>query len=462
MDYKNSKVKIAGAGAGKTFSMAEEILQYNKDNNKDKDVIAITYTNNAKYNIFNNIYKQKHNFPKNIIINTVHSFLLEYIVYPYSNYILGKFYTKATSIPLSTNIIFKNKRISELEAQRIIHNEKVFKIAKQIIVPIKSDKLQIKRKKAVVLEHLKANISAIFVDESQDLDKDVLELLKYLGQNKIYIYMIGDPKQALKYPGLYEDFAIDIKKNKISNFECLPNNIITRRLPKTHVTLSNLICKDTQKQITIKENEGIIRYIYSDEPNFIKVYNFFQNEQSICYIKKKSILFNTHNRKSMDTILLKQILKNKNNGDDEDAFLFEQEQKLFRSIEENTSIKKGLNYYLKKNSINLEKTEYAKLITSLAKVENKKFNVFSIDKIKGLERKYCMFILDDSLLEYLFKIKTTYNKEMNYLYVGLTRSTNTLLLVIDTSTLRKFDKKYIDKKMKQLNIKKYKDLEDII
>ena len=164
----------------------------------------------------------------------------------------------------------------------------------------------------------------------------------------------------------------------------------------------------------------------------------------------------------MDTILLKQILKNKNKGDDEDAFLFEQEQKLFRSIEENTSIKKGLNYYLKENSINLEKTEYAKLITSLAKVENKKFNVFSIDKIKGLERKYCMFILDDSLLEYLFKIKTTYNKEMNYLYVGLTRSTNTLLLVIDTSTLKKFDKKYIDKKMKQLNVKKYKDLEDII
>ena len=151
MDYKNSKVKIAGAGAGKTFSMAEEILQYNKDNNKDKDVIAITYTNNAKYNICNNIYKQKHNFPKNIIINTVHSFLLEYIVYPYSNYILGKFYTKATSIPLSTNSVFKNKRISELEAQRIIHNEKVFKIAKQIIVPIKSDKLQIKRKKVFYL-----------------------------------------------------------------------------------------------------------------------------------------------------------------------------------------------------------------------------------------------------------------------------------------------------------------------
>ena len=58
---------------------------------------------------------------------------------------------KATSIPLSTNIVFKNKRISELEAQRIIHNEKVFKIAKQIIVPIKSDKLQIKRKKAFYL-----------------------------------------------------------------------------------------------------------------------------------------------------------------------------------------------------------------------------------------------------------------------------------------------------------------------
>lgn len=455
MDYKKSKIKIACAGAGKTYAMAEEILNFNKSNNEEKDIIAITYTNSARDNIYNNICKQNLSIPTRVKISTVHSFLLEYIIYPYSNYILGKKYLKATSIPLPDNIVFKNKRISELEDKHIIHNEKVFKLSKQIIVPYKNDNELIKKKKKIILEHLLSNMSSIFVDESQDLDDDVIKVLEFIGNNGIYVYMIGDTKQALKYPQVLKQFINNVDENKVSSFEHLPNNNVTRRLPKKHVELINIICDNIEKQTTIKEIDGSLKYIYSDNINFKKVYNLYQNDSSMCYIKRKNEHFNTQNKNNIDSILLEEILKLSLNGDDKDAFLFEKINELYTFINNKSNIKLGLNMFLNKYQIILNSKDYARLISSLNNKNNGNFNILSIDKVKGLEKENCMFILDDSLLEYLFKIKTKYNKEMNYLYVGLTRSTNNLLLVIDVPNLKKFKKDFIDKKMSELKIEKY-------
>lgn len=456
MNYKKSKVKIACAGAGKTYKMAEEILTFNKYNCEEKDIIAITYTNAARDNIYNNIYKQNLAIPTRVKISTIHSFLLEYIIYPYSNYILGKKYSKATSIPLSDNIAFKNKRISELENKQIVHNEKVFKLSKQIIVPYKKDNSVIKKRKEIVLEHLLSSICSIFVDESQDLDEDIIKVLELLGNNGIFIYMIGDPKQALKYPQVYNQFVNNVAENKVHSFEQLPTVNITRRLPKKHVDISNIVCNNSEKQTTIKKIDGNLKYMYSDDTNFRIVYNSFQNDSSICYIKRRNNQFNTHNKNKIDSILLEEILNLNSNGDDKDAFLFEKIQELYDLIENNNNnTKLGLKIFLDKYKIRLNTNNYAKLISSLDDKQNKNFNILSIDKVKGLEKENCMFILDDSLLEYLFKIKTKCNKEMNYLYVGLTRSTKNLLLVIDISNLKKFDKDFIDKKMLDLNIEKY-------
>ena len=88
MDYKKSKIQIAGAGAGKTYSMAERILEYDKLNSESKDIIAITYTNTAKENIYKKVYEKEFKVPERLKIYTIHSFLLEYIIYPYSKYVL--------------------------------------------------------------------------------------------------------------------------------------------------------------------------------------------------------------------------------------------------------------------------------------------------------------------------------------------------------------------------------------
>lgn len=455
MDYKKSKVKVACAGAGKTYAMAEEILNFNTYNTEEKDIIAITYTNTARDNIYNNIHKQNLTIPTRIKISTIHSFLLEYIIYPYSNYILGKKYSTATSIPLSDNFVFKNKRISELEKKQIVHNEKVFKLSKQIIVPYKGDNVLIRKKKNIILEHLLSSISAIFVGESQDLDDDVIRVLEFLGNNGIYVYMIGDPKQALKYPQVFKEFVNNVCENKISSFENLPSNNITRRLPKKHVDVSNIICNCLEKQTTIKEIDGSLKYIYSDDTEFQNIYNSFQNDSSMCYIKRKNKQFNTQSNGKIDSILLEEILKLNLNNDDKDALLFEKTHELYTLISNKNDTQLGLKSFLNKYQITLNSNDYAKLISSLDNKQNGVFNILSIDKVKGLEKENCMFILDDSLLEYLFKIKTKSNKEMNYLYVGLTRSNKNLLLVIDVQNLKKFNKDFIDKKMVELKIEKY-------
>lgn len=455
MDYKKSKIQIAGAGAGKTYSMAEQILEYDKFNSENKDIIAITYTNTAKENIYKKVYEKESKIPERLKIYTIHSFLLEYIIYPYSKYVLGKSYKKAVSIPLPDNFMFRNKKISDLEKKEIIHNEVVFNKAKQIIVSSKSELKLTKLKKEIVLKHIMSSISAIFIDESQDLDDDVLRIMEKLSDSKIFIYMVGDPKQALKYPGKFEEFTKNIKEKQQYNFECLENNNITRRLPKSHVNISNLICSDDQKQTTLNENNGRIYYTYSDDVNFNEIYKFFQNEDSICYIKTKTTKFNTQHNRKLDSDILKDIIIDRNINDDEDAFLYEKEKELYKLIDENNNIELGLKVFLRKYNLRLKREIYAQIISSLEDSNSIEYNVYSIDKVKGLERKNCMFIINESLLNYLLGNKTERNKEMNYLYVGLTRSTDTLLLVIDVSTLKKLDKSKIDTVMTKFNIEKY-------
>ena len=244
-------------------------------------------------------------------------------------------------------------------------------------------------------------------------------------------------------------------ENKISSFENLPSNNITRRLPKKHVDVSNIICNCLEKQTTIKEIDGSLKYIYSDDTEFQNIYNLFQNDSSMCYIKRKNKQFNTQNNDKIDSILLEEILKLNLNNDDKDALLFEKIHELYTLISNKNNTQLGLKSFLNKYQITLNSNDYAKLISSLDNKQNGIFNILSIDKVKGLEKENCMFILDDSLLEYLFKIKTKSNKEMNYLYVGLTRSTKNLLLVIDVQNLKKFNKDFIDKKMVELKIEKY-------
>ncbi len=77
---------------------------------------------------------------------------------------------KATSVPLPSDKKIRNSKMSQLEMHGMIHNEKVFNIAKQIIVGNKKQTKREKARRKLVINHFISSISSIYIDEAQDLD----------------------------------------------------------------------------------------------------------------------------------------------------------------------------------------------------------------------------------------------------------------------------------------------------
>lgn len=442
-----SQVQIAGAGAGKTYGLAELIC--NSKIEEGKNIYAITYTNYAKRNIENKILEQNGYIPDNVKISTIHTFLLNEIIYPYSSYILNKKLNKATSISLPNDKKIKNSKMSQLEKHGIVHNEKVFNIAKQIIVGNKKQTKREKARRKLVINHFIASISSIYIDEAQDLDNDIFEIIKILALNNVYVYMVGDPKQALRNTEVFLNFTNEVRHKQVINIEIQSNNNITRRLPKEVVKITNLYCPEDQKQKSTSDVKGNISYIYIDDDNFDNVFENMKEKKGLIYTRKKEEDFDTKQEKNIMTITLKNVLlEKKPEQDDEDAFLYEKEKEIEEILDNGKNLK--LNF-LDKYDIRLPANEFYNLINQID--NNKKYKVKSIDKVKGLENENCMFIINDSMLRYLLKINTEKNKELNYLYVALTRTKRNLILGIYT----KEDKQIISEKLQKLGIDKYEE-----
>ena len=446
-----SQIQIAGAGAGKTYTLTEKILVRHHKKDNDKIIYAISFTNYAKRNIEQRVAELNNGLmPSDICIETVHSFLLNEIIYPFSQYYFGKAFSKATSMKLPIEIKLQKYQLKRVNERGIIHNSQVFNKAKQMIVDGKGETKAKHRKKELIIEYLQASVDALFIDEAQDLDADALTLFGKLSES-IYAYIVGDPKQSIKYPKDFREFTERIRENN-SVFHMLSPNTITRRMPECHLRISNLFCPADERQTTISDVKGEIYYLYSTDEKFSKLYESFDFLKALIYIRQETDAFTTQDSKSVFSLeesVREKLLEKINSDYDSDAFV--------KSIEKyfiNLTLKKGeIQSFTKHFGITLENNEYAKLINDL-KIENKekKLKVKSIDKIKGLENELCMFIMDNTMLEYLFGKKQETNKEMMRLYVALTRSKSDLILVIDKPSIKKFTDKQIEKGFSELNI----------
>ena len=130
----------------------------------------------------------------------------------------------------------------------------------------------------------------------------------------------------------------------------------------------------------------------------------------------------------MPQALKEKLLEVMPYGDDEDAYLYEKEIELKQILSQNKNLKK--EFLDKYNLGRLEAEDYFALINQMSS-SSIKYNVHSIDKVKGLEAEECMFIVNKSMSDYLLMKKTDRNKELNYLYVALTRTSRNLILAIN-------------------------------
>jgi superfamily I DNA/RNA helicase len=462
MDAKISKIQIAGAGAGKTYNLAQRVISDYLAIKDHKKIYAITYTNYASRNISDSIREQLGTIPDEVEVSTVHTFLLNEIIYPYSKLILGNSYTKAVSVPLDPKPQFKNYRLKLLNEREIIHNEQVFNKSHSILKK-KGKKKAKKLKIDTVYQHLKDSIHCIMVDEAQDLDDDALNIFRLLSEIGIPVYMVGDPKQAIKYPGVFGAFVDACKTDEVGTFEILENLNSSRRLSEEHLSLSNEFCPKDQRQSADNKIKGKLTYTFVNDKNFNLLFKNVKKDMGNIYIRQSNERFLT--KKSAPSIqfpntVLDSLEKiSTNRFIDFDTWV----SAVLEQVLEDTQrygAKTAINKFTTGFDLNLKNNEYAEFIQSLGHCQSKssEYEVISIEKVKGLEADRCMFIVDNVMMSYLSKKKTEINKEHHKLYVALTRSKKELILAFDLESIKCCKKQEIEQTMESYSVKKYADV----
>ena len=442
-------IQVAGAGAGKTFGLAKSILEKNETlSASHKKIYGITFTNSARCEIERAIIKQAGAMPENVEICTVHSFLLDEVIYPYNSYVFGEYYRKSTTSKLPDTQNYRSLKIRLLKGLNILHIEETYKAAKRIIDETMSTHNTNAKKARVrkVLTHIDSAVSCIFLDEAQDLDKHGLRIFDVLANNtSIYLYVVGDPKQAIKYPKAFDDFLSCYSANRnIESVHVMPSNNISRRLPKAVLKLSNLYCYPEQEQTTISNEQGSLLYIEASDVGYSDYLTANIDTGNIVCIDKKSGMYATskHERKTLDAEIedmLEGIYPNL------DAELVAEAACLkFLADAESLGATTAAKTFLQDHGIDYSKRMWAMLMSTVQQAtEESTHRVRSIQAIKGLESEACILILTPNTLNYLIRdnleVDKQFNKEWKQMYVAITRATKFFVVAIELELFKSTD-----------------------
>ncbi|OOF04374.1 hypothetical protein BZG80_08260 [Salinivibrio sp. MA440] len=439
------EVQIAGAGAGKTYGLAKTLIEHIEACTSHKKTFALTYTNSATAKIEQEIIKQHGFIPSNLCIQTVHSFLLNEIIYPFSSFTLGDVYNDASIMMLPSYARFKNWHLKRLKDKNVIHAESVYNIAKQIVDETIS-KHNNRAKKAKVrrlLAILGSCFDKIFIDEVQDLDKDALRFFEVLGCNDIDVYMIGDPKQAIKFPQDLDAFVRKVAPKEYATI--LPINNQTRRVPTEILAVSNSFCYEGQQQESLSEMAGELMYIESTDGRYDELLtNYLNTKQLVCVDKKNGRYTTSSKHTHSFPREIEEMIRDSNHKKDKALFVKAVFSDFMDDVAE-VGARIAINRLKASHRLTLESYHYPQLydLCNSCTGNDVQFKVQSIESIKGLDADTCVIILSSNTLKYLtqngISEANRFNKEWKKVYVALTRAKKRLVLALDHELLAKED-----------------------
>lgn len=438
------KVNVAGAGAGKTTKMAELITGI--DIPDGKVIFCIAFTNAAAENIEEKVISNLGKLPDNIRISTIHSFLYQELIKPYYYFLYGKQFESLSVIDLPDKKSYKQTKLSCLEDEGILHYTKIPEKAKWVAYKRSGDRKAIKDTRATILKRFSDYCAAIYVDEAQDISEDVRHVLEPLDAAGVEIILYGDPKQDVKGQGKFREI---INKTDSVNYiaEC-------HRCPQKHLNLSNLLACDSEKQIAdADKTDGSIEVFFESDIENIEAF-LAGGDYGLQYISSKRDRFDTHEKhegknqfKNLHHEVRRNMIKKwqsiKSEIEVERAafYVTESMQKDYDDGKEASVIIS--NWIGKKAFDRLGRKEYAQMAEAFNVEKNedtKAIVVSSIEKIKGLEAKRCLFILTTDLAPYLFRENTEDNKMSHLCYVALTRSLDNLTILVTKEVEEKYTK----------------------
>lgn len=444
------EIQIAGAGGGKTHGMAKKIISH-YDPESHKIIYAITYTNAAAKNISDTIMDRLGFLPDNIKVCTVHTFLLNEIIYPYSPFVLGEVYTTSSRCRLYSSfppgksadkIRNESKRtISRLRGMGIIHVDEAYSAAWRVVDESYSAHSSQRKKSKVrkVLKLLSSSIEKIFLDEAQDLDGKALRAFQEIGEKSVDIYMVGDPKQAIMYPKVFKAW---VKDN--NHLIYLPNIKTSRRVPQNILNLSNKFCPRGQEQTSLSDIEGRLSYITSNDADYDVVLNHHIQNGNLVSIYQKTGNYSTKSADAKPEFdpEIEQILIDQNIDFDE-KLIIGAAQRWFAKVLADHDSSEAIRMFLSYFGIKYDKEIYKHLCRTVESYESSnenssKYCVSSITKTKGLESEVCILVLTPGIQKCLMQNGVTkYNKTWNMVYVALTRAASELVVAVDMELLDK-------------------------
>lgn len=440
------KIEVAGAGAGKTSRMASRVLSIGIPDGKI--VYCIAFTNAAAENIRNKLIEQNGLLPNNIKVSTIHSFLYTELIRPYYHLLYGSRYTKISTIKLPSQPAFRRKKLSELDNIQVLHQTAIPEKAKWVIHRKSNDKAQIKTMRTKIIAMFATCCHKIIIDEAQDIDKDVRDILISLDHANIDIELYGDPKQDIKGYGYFRELINKYPNSVGYNNEC-------HRSPQLHLRLSNRLAQPNERQVADANNNiGSIEVLFESD---LEINTFVtDNAFGLLYISKKNDRFDTHasldKRTAIDTLRyeLGIAIQEKSGSTTTDLEIKRIAYYLAGEMLELTSNGYAINDVINKGIsdgyYDYNKVTYAKIaevLTVESSSESGSIVVRSIEAVKGLEHKKCLFILTTDLVPYLLADKTNDNKTKHLLYVALTRSLDDLTILVTTEVENHYTREQI-------------------
>lgn len=435
------EIQISGAGAGKTYGLAESIIRRMETRvDTHKIIHALTFTNAAKEKISHELQAHCKGMPHGVIVQTVHSYLLNELIFPFSPFVQDTPYRRASTVSLNSR--YKSRDIKRLKDMNIAHVDDVYSAARRVIDKTLStlnaaQKMKIDR----VLRIVKASSEMILIDEVQDLDATALTVFEVLGLHAIDVYMVGDPKQAIMHPNALSDFLS--KHEDTDTIEILPFNNTTRRVPAGILELSNRFCYPDQTQVSDSAEPGILRFIESTHPNFDEFIDECKSADALVCIEMKIGRYATSSRSpgplhpDIEEVVRANCL-------DKDPDIYVEAEKLIldrRAVE--TSSKRAVSEFMEKHGIDYSAPVYGKLMQSIASNEEAAHVVSSIDAVKGLQARICVLIISPNTYKYLTQTgidnSGRFNKIWKKIYVAITRAQCEFIIAFDHSLFENFD-----------------------
>ena len=462
VESKNRFLRIvAGAGAGKTTTMAMRIVKLLSQGIKPDEIASFTFTERAAQNMKNRVYEkigkiepELCNHLGEMYIGTIHAFCFQMLQdhFGYGNYevmdenqemafmlrhgfsfglhIGGGYIKKCSSFLKSIEVIYNELLdFNKLQAKQpdfFRHFQKYEELLNQHKLLTFSKIIN------VLLEKLKQNsnpiqhIQHLIVDEYQDVNQAQQELIKLIGQ-KSSIYVVGDPRQCIyQWRGsddeCFDNFLKVFDKPETPETIIIPEN---RRSCIEIVQIANLFAKtlvDKYDSLTlVRKDQGKVVNIEFENPELEA--EFITDEiKKIVEVEKKCNYSNI-------AILLRSVKTSA------EPFI--------------SCFKKKKIPYLVGGKIGLFRRDEAKIVGSLFSwLHEEGFwlkNSYDWNKpIKGQD----LFIFAKSLWEQLFKSKDFPEKELkkwkgevlDKSYNGLTEAFQELLLILGFLKLDQNDK----------------------